>query len=66
MDFSYGNPMWRYYQVSDTERSESGLNDLTVYLPEDNVTANRDIGSVQGGYFRFSAKHKDISRFWQI
>ncbi|MFT8542270.1 DNA sulfur modification protein DndB [Acetobacter sp.] len=60
MDFSHGNSMWRYYQMSDTERSEAGLDSLTAYLPEDNATANRDIGAVQGGYFRFGAKHNDI------
>lgn len=60
MDFSHSNPMWQYYQMSDAERHEYGLDGLKAYLPEDNATANRDIGAIQGGYFRFGAKHNDI------
>jgi hypothetical protein len=60
VDFSHSNPMWRYYELSDGERLDARLNGLADYLPDDATTANRDIGSVQGGFVRFGAKHNDI------
>jgi hypothetical protein len=60
MDFSHENPMWRYYEMSEGERLDAGINGLVSYLPEDGGTANRDIGAIQGGFFRFGAKHNDI------
>lgn len=60
MDFSHENPMWRYYEMSEGERLDAGLNGLASYLPDDGGTANRDIGALQGGFFRFGAKHNDI------
>lgn len=59
IDFSHDNPMWRYYELSAAERSRYGLAALTAYLPAEE-TGNRDIGSYQGGYMRFGAKHNDI------
>lgn len=58
-DFSHSNPMWRYYEMTDAERKSNGLEDLTAYLPASDG-ANRDIGSHQGGFMRFGAKHNDI------
>lgn len=60
IDFSHGNPMWRYYEMTDGERLDAGLEELAAYLPDDTGSANRDIGSYQGGHFRFGAKHNDI------
>jgi hypothetical protein len=59
IDFSHENPMWRYYELSPEDRSQNGLSSLGSYLPSDE-TGNRDIGSYQGGYMRFGAKHNDI------
>jgi DNA-sulfur modification-associated len=59
IDFSHENPMWRYYEFSQQQRQANGIAGLTAYLPAES-TGNRDIGSFQGGYMRFGAKHNDI------
>ncbi len=59
IDFSHDNPMWRYYEMTEEERSASGLEGLSSYLPDDE-SGNRDLGSYQGGFMRFGAKHNDI------
>jgi hypothetical protein len=59
VDFSHDNPMWRYYDLTEDERSALGLDGLADYLPLDEG-GNRDIGSYQGGFMRFGAKHNDI------
>lgn len=59
VDFSHENPMWRYYSLSEAERKALGLDDLKNYLPDES-TGNRDLGSHQGGFMRFGAKHNDI------
>ncbi|WP_292541787.1 DNA sulfur modification protein DndB [Mesorhizobium sp.] len=59
VDFSHGNPMWRYYNLNEEERRAEGLAGLSSYLPLDD-TGNRDIGSHQGDFMRFGAKHNDI------
>lgn len=59
IDFSHANPMWRYYELSEKERVESGLTGLANYLPSAEG-GNRDVGSFQGGMMRFGAKHNDI------
>jgi hypothetical protein len=59
IDFSHENPMWRYYEFSQQQRQANGLAGLTAYLPAES-TGNRDLGSFQGGYMRFGAKHNDI------
>jgi hypothetical protein len=59
IDFSHENPMWRYYELSAAERARYGLSTLVGYLPAED-TGNRDLGSYQGGYMRFGAKHNDI------
>lgn len=60
VDFSHSNPMWNYYGLTQQERKDAGLEGLSDYLPDDTGAANRDIGALQGGYFRFGAKHNDI------
>lgn len=60
VDFSHDNPMWNYYGLTDGQRLDEGLNGLASYLPDDTGGANRDVGSVQGGFMRFGAKHNDI------
>lgn len=60
IDFSHRNPAWRFYELSDEEISREGLEDLRDWLPSSEGTANRDIGSYQGGFMRFGAKHNDI------
>lgn len=59
MDFSHDNPMWRYYELSESERVAHELDGLTEYLPPAEG-GNRDIGSYQNGVMRFGAKHNDI------
>lgn len=59
IDFSHNNPMWNYYGLTEGERLDKGLSDLAAYLPDD-AGGNRDIGSMQGNYMRFGAKHNDI------
>lgn len=59
VDFSHSNPVWNYYAMSETERNTAGLSALANYLPPEEG-ANRDIGSLQGGFMRFGAKHNDI------
>jgi hypothetical protein len=60
IDFSHENPMWRYYELSEQEREQFGLGSLASYLPPAGDSANRDVGSYQGGFMRFGAKHNDI------
>lgn len=60
IDFSHENPMWRYFEFNDEERKAHGLETLATWLPEHNPLVNRDLGSFQGGYMRFGAKHNDI------
>lgn len=60
VDFSHENPMWNYYGMTEAERLDAGLSGLSDYLPEDSGQANRDIGSKQGSFMRFGAKHNDI------
>jgi hypothetical protein len=52
--------MWNYYSLTDEQRAVAGLESLRNYLPEDASGVNRDIGSMQGGFMRFGAKHNDI------
>lgn len=60
IDFSHANPMWNYYNLSDGKRLDAGLQGLSSYLPEEVQGVNRDVGSVQGEFMRFGAKHNDI------
>ena len=60
VDFSHGNPMWNFYALSPGERLDLGLNGLAAYLPEEVPGVNRDVGSKQGQFMRFGAKHNDI------
>ncbi|ETT50179.1 DNA sulfur modification protein DndB [Paenibacillus sp. FSL H7-689] len=61
LDFGHDNPMWRYYQLSDEDIEEFGLQDLKDYLP-DGSSGNRDIGNFEDstGWMRFGSKHNDI------
>lgn len=58
IDFSHSNPMWRYFELGEDERRQK-LPGLEKYLLLSEGT-NRDIGSYQGGFMRFGAKHNDI------
>lgn len=60
VDFSHDNPMWRYYEMTPSQRASNGISELARYLPEDDVSVNRDVGGFQGGKMRFGAKHNDI------
>lgn len=60
INFAHDNPMWNYYSLTDDERVATGLENLKDHLPEDVAGVNRDIGSIQGGFMRFGAKHNDI------
>ena len=59
VDFSHDNPMWRYYQLTQEEIKQHGLEGLVNYLP-DSSTGNRDIGNYDGQWMRFGSKHNDI------
>jgi hypothetical protein len=60
VDFSHNNPVWRYYTMTSDERSAARVAALSGYLPADDPSVNRDLGSLQGGFMRFGAKHNDI------
>lgn len=60
VDFSHKNKMWNFYNLTAGERLDAGLAGLVDYLPEEAPGVNRDIGSLQGEYMRFGAKHNDI------
>ena len=62
IDFSHANPMWRYYQLDESQRQETGLQALKEYLPSDDEGFNRDIGhyDINATTMRFGAKHNDI------
>jgi hypothetical protein len=58
IDFSHGNAMWRYYELSNEDRDQL-LPGLVDYLPDDD--GNRDIGGTDDeSRMRFGAKHNDI------
>lgn len=59
VDFSHDNPMWRYFELNNEERTQllPGLHD---YIQSFDVSTNKDIGAFQGGFMRFGAKHNDI------
>lgn len=59
IDFSHDNPLWRYYELTESQRQSLGMSGLSTYLPSEE-SGNRDIGSHQGGLMRFGAKHNDI------
>lgn len=65
VDFSHTNPMWRYYQLSESEVVQYQLSGLKDYVP-DAASAlgdyNRDIGlyDPKTELMRFGAKHNDI------
>lgn len=59
IDFGHDNPMWRYYSMTPEEHHLNGIDGLMAYLPLEE-SGNRDIGSYQGGFMRFGAKHNDI------
>jgi DNA-sulfur modification-associated len=59
IDFSHENPMWRFYELKNSEVSEANLSSLVDYLPEE-TGMNRDIGGFQNGFMRFGSKHNDI------
>lgn len=60
VNFSHSNPLWNYYSLTQEERVSAGLENLAEHLPEETPGVNRDIGSIQGGFVRFGAKHNDI------
>lgn len=60
LDFAHSEPMWRYYEYDEHERSLAKLALLEKYLPASDDKANRDVGSFQTGFMRFGAKHNDI------
>lgn len=59
VDFSHDNLLWHYYELDASERHAHGLDTLHEYLPPE-ARANKDLGSFQSGFMRFSAKHNDI------
>lgn len=63
IDFSHGNPIWQFYQMSEADRAKNGISELAEYLPNRGIEtsdSNRDVGAYQGGIMRFGAKHNDI------
>lgn len=61
VDFSHGNPVWRFYEMSEQERIKAKLTGLREYLP-DGGTTSRDIGSydAQNKWMKFGTRHNDI------
>lgn len=60
LDFSHANPMWNFYNLSEGQRLDAKLGGLVDFLPEEVAGVNRDVGSLQGDFMRFGAKHNDI------
>lgn len=63
VDFSHSNPMWRFYELDEGERTALSLSGLSTYLPDHGDVsgeANRDLGAYQAGVMRFGSKHNDI------
>ncbi len=62
VNFDHSNPMWNFYNLTEGQKLDANLTPLIGYLPEevDGAGVNRDIGSLQGSYMRFGAKHNDI------
>lgn len=60
VDFSHENPVWRFFDLSAEEIEDASLKGLAAWLPPTDTGANRDVGSFQGGFMRFGAKHNDI------
>lgn len=60
IDFSHKNPMWNFFNLSDGQRLDAELDGLVDFLPEEVAGVNRDVGSLQGEFMRFGAKHNDI------
>jgi hypothetical protein len=62
IDFSHSNPVWRFYQLSEVEKSRLPLSGLVDYLPSEDEGKNRDVGNFDSskGWMRFGAKHNDI------
>lgn len=67
LNLSPSNPMWRFYEFSQSDREAHGLTGLEAYLPADAPDANgnmpnRDIGRFEPAdqTMRFGAKHNDI------
>ncbi|MBQ2261855.1 MAG: hypothetical protein II336_10855 [Loktanella sp.] len=60
INFSHDNPIWQYFDLSAEQIQQHGLENLKAWLPDLETSANRDIGSKQGGFMRFGAKHNDI------
>lgn len=58
MSFEHGNPMWRYYSMSEQQRTKAKISRLGGYLP----APPRDLGSYDeaADVFTFSSKHNDI------
>lgn len=61
LDFSHGNKVWRYYEMTEQERIKAKLAGLRDYLPDGGNTT-RDIGSFdkQNGWMKFGTRHNDI------
>jgi hypothetical protein len=61
LDFTHQNPLWRYFEMSEDERTREGLAGLADFVPDEG-TGNRDIGAFDKSteVMRFGAKHNDI------
>jgi hypothetical protein len=62
IDFSHNNPIWRYYELSESEIIANNLTELKSYLPSDDEGFNRDLGKYDpiAKTMRFGNKHNDI------
>jgi hypothetical protein len=54
--------MWRFYTLTEQERTDNNLTTLKEYLPSDDEGKNLDLGAydANANTFRFGAKHNDI------
>lgn len=61
VNFSHTNPVWRFYEMTEQQRTKEKLNGLRDYLP-DNGNVSRDIGHFdkQNGWMKFGTRHNDI------
>lgn len=61
VNFSHTNPVWRFYEMTEQQRTKEKLQGLRDYLP-DNGSVSRDIGHFdkQNNWMKFGTRHNDI------
>ena len=59
IDFSHSNPLWRYYVLSDEEKTKEGIDEMASYLP-DASRKSPNLGRYQNDVMVFGNRHNAI------